>query len=100
MFQIADFISENQRQFEPTTFNLSELNELKSIILRFKHAIDGIQLSRTDSNSIDAAEFDGSFIFAIMDTADVCTHETDLTFISKMFFLIRLATILREISHY
>lgn len=44
--------------------------DLKSILIRFKNAIDDITVSRHRSN-LFAAEFDGDFIFTIMEEADV-----------------------------
>lgn len=74
IFQIANFINENRhdREFHPSTFNPNELNDLKNILIRFKSAIDGIQITRTGSR-LAAAEFDGDYIFTIMENADVLT---------------------------
>lgn len=58
------------RHLRPEHFDVSELGDLEQILLRFRGAIDDIPLSRT-GNSLQSAEFDGDFIFTIMEKADV-----------------------------
>ncbi|XP_037046467.1 regulator of telomere elongation helicase 1 homolog [Bradysia coprophila] len=73
--KIAEFATDNltNRELRPSNFNLSELNDLEQILLRFGRAIDEIPFSRND-NAIESAEFDGDYIFTVMENADIAYH--------------------------
>lgn len=67
------FADDNQtcHKLRPLNFNVSELRDLEQILIRFGGAINDIPLSRT-GNSLQSAEFDGDYMFTIMENADVC----------------------------